>query len=406
MTSALTIADQGYEVYLIEKEEVLGGNLRNIYWTLEDHDVPPFLRALIEKVEKHPKIKVYKKAQIDKVEGYVGNYKTTLKNGSTKLEIEHGIIIVATGAEELKPTEYLYGKDDRVMTQLELEKQLAHGVNFGKKTIAMIQCVGSREEKRPYCSRICCTDAIKNALKIKERYPNAEIYILYRDMRTYGFKEMLYEKARDKGIIFIRYNEEEKPKVKKGKNGLEVEVRDLILNEQLLVHADYLVLSPAIVPRPGNVALAKLLKVPLNEDQFFLEAHVKLRPVDFATEGIFLAGLAHSPKSIKETITQAYGAVSRALTIISKNTYQTDAPIACVDKELCSGCGVCETTCPYGAIEMYTEKKDGRDIRLSKVLETVCKGCGSCTAACPSGAIDQKGFKRIQISSMIDAATT
>jgi heterodisulfide reductase subunit A-like polyferredoxin/siroheme synthase (precorrin-2 oxidase/ferrochelatase) len=404
MTSALTIADQGYDVYLVEKEDVLGGNLRDIYWTLEDHDVPPFMRSLIEKVEKHPKIKVYKKVHIEKVEGYIGNYKTTLKNGSAKLTIEHGVIIVATGAEEFKPTEYLYGKDDRVMTQLELEKQLAHGVNFGKKTMVMIQCVGSREEKRPYCSRICCTDAIKNALKIKERHPNAEVYILYRDMRTYGFKEMLYEKARDKGIIFIRYNEEEKPGVKKGKNDLEVEVRDPILNEKLLIHADHLVLSPAIVPRPGNVALAQLLKVPLNEDQFFLEAHVKLRPVDFATEGIFLAGLAHSPKSIKETIAQAYAAVARALTIISKDTYATDAPIASVNEDLCSGCGVCETICPYKAIEMETKEKEGRKIRVSRIIEGVCKGCGSCTAACPSGAIDQKGFKREQILSMIDAA--
>jgi heterodisulfide reductase subunit A len=268
----------------------------------------------------------------------------------------------------------------------------------------MIQCVGSREEGRPYCSRICCTGAIKNALKLKEIYPESNIYILYRDMRTYAFRETYYEKAREKGIIFIRYKKDKKPIVKKGKKDLEVETNDLILGEKLKLHADYLVLSPAIVPRTENVEIAQKLKVPLNDDKFFLEAHVKLRPVDFATEGIFLAGLAHSPKSFNETIAQAYGASARALTIITKDKYYTDAPIASVDEELCSGCGLCEKICPYGAIEMITEIQDGKNKRVSKVLEGVCKGCGSCVSTCPSGAIEQKGFKREQILSMIDAA--
>ncbi len=404
MTTALSIADQGFKVYLVEKDKELGGNLRNLYWTLEDYDIRPYMRSIVEKVEKHPKIKIYKKAQVDKVEGYIGNYKTTIKNGTAKLTVEHGVIIVATGAEEYKPTEYLYGKDNRVITQLELEKKLANGQDFAKKTIVMIQCVGSREDDRPYCSRICCTDAIKNALKIKERNPDAEIYILYRDMRTYAFRESYYEKARQKGVIFMRYSKDKKPKVKTGSKDIDVEVKDIILGENLLIHADQLVLSPAIIPRTENVELAQKLKVPLNEDNFFLEAHVKLRPVDFATEGIFLTGLAHSPKSINEAIAQSYGAASRALIIISKNKYYSDAPIAKVDEELCSGCGVCEKICPYNAIEMSTEIKDGKTKRLSKVLEGVCKGCGSCVSACPSGAIEQKGFKREQIISMIDAA--
>ena len=404
MISALSIADQGFEVHLVEKEKELGGNLRNIYFTLEDYDVKPYMKSIIERVEKHPKIKVYKKARVEKVDGFVGNYATTIKNSTAKLKIEHGIILVATGAEEFKPDEYLYGKDNRVMTQLELEKKIVTGSSFSKKTIVMIQCVGSREKGRPYCSRICCTDAIKNALKIKEKNPDAKIYIIYRDMRTYAFSETYYEKAREKGIIFVRYNKDKKPKVKKGKNDLEIEVKDLILDEKLLVHTDYLVLSPAIIPRAENVELAQKLKVPLNEDNFFLEAHVKLRPVDFATEGIFLAGMAHSPKSITETIAQAYGSASRALTIISKDKYYTDAPISCVDEDLCSGCGVCEKTCPYGAIEMITETENDKTKRLAHVLEGVCKGCGSCVSACPSGAIEQKGFKREQIISMIDAA--
>ncbi|PNX51906.1 MAG: 4Fe-4S ferredoxin [Thermoplasmata archaeon M8B2D] len=404
MTSALSIADQGFEVFLVEKEKELGGNLRQIYWTLEDYDIQPYLRSIIEKVEKHPKIKVYKKAHIDKVDGFIGNYETTIKNGTAKLTIKHGVIIIATGAEEYKPTEYLYDKDSRVMTLLELEKKIASNQSFRNKNIVMIQCVGSREEGRPYCSRICCTDAIKNALKLKEKYPESNIYILYRDMRTYAFRETYYEKAREKGIIFVRYKKDKKPKVKKGKKDLEVELDDLILGEKLKLHADYLVLSPAIVPRTENIEIAQKLKVPLNDDNLFLEAHVKLRPLDFATEGIFLAGLAHSPKSFNETIAQAYGASARALTIISKDKYYTDAPIASVDEELCSGCGVCEKICPYGAIEMITENQGGKTKRLSKVLEGVCKGCGSCVSACPSGAIEQKGFKREQIISMIDAA--
>jgi len=406
MMSALTIADQGFKVFLVEKEEMLGGNLRRIFWTLEDHDVQPYMRSIIEKVEKHPNIKIYKKAQIGSVEGYVGNYTTTLKNGSAKLKLEHGVIIVATGANELKPDEYLYGKDQRVKTQLELEECLAKGDIFDKKTVVMIQCVGSRDDQRPYCSRICCTDAIKNALKVKERHPTADIFILYRDMRTYGFRETYYEKAREKGIIFIRYDKDKKPEVKTGKETIDVTIRDPIINEKIVLHADTLVLSPAVIPPQENVALAQMLKVPLNEDNFFLEAHVKLRPVDFATEGIYLAGMAHSPKSIGETIAQAYAAASRALRIISKDTYSTDAPIAEVNEDLCSGCGVCLSICPYNAIEQITKTEDGEEKRVSHVLEGVCKGCGSCAAACPSNAIEQKGFKQVQISSMLDAAMT
>lgn len=407
MTSALAIADQGFEVYLVEKEKTLGGNLRNIHWILEDRDIPTYLHNLIEKVEKHPNIKIYTKAQIANVDGYIGNYSTTLKNGSAQLKLDHGVAIVATGAEEFKPTEYLYGKDKRVMTQLEFEDTIAKNTKFNKKTIVMIQCVGSREKDRPYCSRICCTDAIKNAIKVKEKHPDAQIFILYRDMRTYAFRETYYEKAREMGIVFVRYDKDKKPKVSKGKRSLDIETYDMILNEKLLLHADYLVLSSAIIPREGNSTLAKHLKVPLNADNFFLEAHVKLRPVDFATEGIYLAGMAHSPKSIGETITQSYAAASRALTIISKDTYVTDAPIAEVNEDLCSGCGVCLSTCPYSAIEQVTKKGEKEEeIRVSHIIEGVCKGCGSCVAACPSGAIEQKGFKRIQISSMVDAAVS
>ena len=406
MNVALSIADQGYEVFLVEKEKELGGMARRIHWTIDNDDVQKYVQNLIDKVEKHPKIKIYKNANIENIEGYIGNYKTKIKNQKISLELEHGVIIVTTGAEESKPDEYLYGKDKRVCTQLDLEEKLAKETSFKDKTIVMIQCVGSREKNRPYCSRVCCNDTIKNAIKLKEKNPSSQIYILFRDMRTYGLNEKYYEQARENGIIFIRYAPEEKPIVKKGKEDLEVEIRDIILNEKLILHADNIILSPAIIPRKENEELAKLLKVPLNEDKFFLEAHVKLRPVDFATEGVFLAGMAHSPKSISESISQAYAAASRALTIISKDIYTAQATVAVVDEDLCCGCGICEATCPYGAVERETKIINGKERLVSHVTEGLCKGCGSCTSACPAGAIEQKGFKRNQILSMIDSAST
>jgi heterodisulfide reductase subunit A len=400
MISALTIAEQGYEVFLIDKEDRLGGNLKNIHYTIQNKNIQNFLDSIIKDVENNPLITIYKNAHIENIEGYVGKYKTTVKNSTAALEIEHGVIIVATGAEEYKPREYLYGKDERVITQLELEKQLAKGTDYNKKTIVMIQCVGSRDDEHQFCSRICCTEAIKNALKLKQDNPDAEIYILYRDMRTYGFREKFYEEARSKGIIFIRYDLDEKPVVKKGKKDLDVTIRDRILDEQLLIHADVVVLSPAIIPQKDSVELAKQLKVPLNEDGFFLEAHVKLRPVDFATEGVFLAGMAHSPKSIGESIAQAYGATARALTIISKDKYKTEAAIAQVNEDLCRGCGFCVNACPYDAIELKDLDRYGQ--KVASVNEALCKGCGSCSATCLNGAICHLGFTDAQILSMID----
>jgi len=397
--SALTIAEQGYEVHLIEKEKVLGGNLNNIYYTFKRKNIQNYLKSIIKKVETNPKIKIYKNAQIEKIDGFVGNYKTTIKSGKASLEIEHGIVIVATGAEESKPKEYLYGTDKRVVTQLEIEKQLATGANFNKKTIVVIQCVGSRNDEHPYCSRICCVDAIKNTLKIKEKNPEAVIYILYRDVRTYGFAETFYEKAREEGIIFIRYDTDEKPKVKKNKDGIEVEIQDRILDETLSINPDILVLSPAIIPRDGNEELAKLLKVPLNEDGFFLEAHAKLRPVDFATDGIFLAGMAHSPKSIDESISQAYAAAARACTLLSKEQVNIEPIVSSVDETKCIGCGLCVSLCPSNAIEL--KLKEGG--KKAETISASCKGCGICGASCPQQAITMKHFRNKEIVAQIDA---
>ena len=394
MVSALAIAQQGYDAYLIEREAELGGNMKRIHYDLEDVDVQGYLKSLIQKVENNPQIQVYKGAEIESIEGFVGNYKTALKGGA---ELEHGVVIVSTGAEELKPNEYMYGQDEKVVTQLEFEELITKGQDLSGNTIVMIQCVGSRDDQHAYCSRVCCTDAIKNAIKVKKQHPDANVFILYRDMRTYGFKEIYYEQAREMGIIFVRYDKDKKPIISKGQDGLEVMVKDHILNEDMLLNTDYLVLSPAIIPREDSEELAKHLKVPLNSDGFFLEAHVKLRPVDFATEGVFLAGMAHSPKNITETISQAYAAAARACTIISKDKFITEATIASVDDARCVGCGLCVEACPYSAIEL-TEKG------IAEVNSALCKGCGLCNATCRSGAIQQRGFDDHQIISMIKGA--
>ncbi|MGA1841032.1 MAG: FAD-dependent oxidoreductase [bacterium] len=453
MTAALEMAAQGFEVNLIEKEARLGGNLRNLYFTVEGSEVQDHLRTMIEKVEDNPLIHVYKKAKIENIEGYIGNYKTRFKIDPTPpglpetdteqhsqhskgpgfkvqdseiREIEHGIIIVATGTRESIPREYLYGKNKRVLTQLEFEKWLSEERsgegsvektdNHYPETVVMIQCVGSRESDHPYCSRVCCTGAIKNALKLKEKHPETNVFILYRDIRTYGAREKYYREARDKGVIFIRYDKDHKPKVQYAEdcnpevesksnirsrdNRMEVKIKDPILDRDLLLETDLLVLSACMIPSEGTQDLARMLKVPLNSDGFFLEAHMKLRPVDFATEGIFMAGTCHSPKSIDETISQSIAAVSRACTIISKDTYEAEAAIASVNEDICAGCGICKAVCSYGAIEIITEGEKHK----VKVTDAVCKGCGSCVAACPSGAMEQKGFKSGQILAMVDAA--
>jgi len=415
MVSALSIAEQGFEVVIVERENELGGNLRNLYYTAAGEDVQEYLNSLIEKVENNPRIKVLKGATVENIEGYIGNYKTTIatENRESKMEIEHGIVVVATGAEESKPKEYLYGEDERVITQLELEKRLVEVEKIletkGKKPISeiqklksvvMIQCVGSRDDEHPYCSRVCCQEAVKNAIKLRKLNPKTNIYVLYRDIRTYGFFEEYYQKARDDGVVFIRYEKEEKPVVEKNENGLEVKVRDIILGSQLIINPDLVVLAPAIIPRDDAVSISQMLKVPLNENKFFLEAHVKLRPVDFATEGVFLAGLAHSPKTIDESISQAKAAAARACTIISKDKYEAEATISSVNEDICAGCGVCVSVCPYDAPELIT--KGGRVV--SHVNEALCKGCGSCACACPSGAIEHLGFKVKQTLAMLEAA--
>lgn len=418
MVSSISLAKQGFEVFLVEKEDELGGNLRHIYQTIEGRDVQEFLRRTVERIKQSKLIKTFTGASIESVAGCIGNYETEilLADGSRKT-IKHGVVIAATGAREYEPQEYYYGKYKNVVTQKELEEILVAGTNGRSKTVpeedhrdimpavddissvVMIQCIGSRDNSHAYCSRICCSQAVKNALKLIEINPKVNIYILYRDMRTYGYKEDFYRKAREAGVVFIRYDEDSKPELITDNGRLNMSVLEPILQERIKLSPDIVVLSTGIEPNKENERLAKILKVPLNDEGFFLEAHVKLRPVDFATEGVFVAGMAHSPKCIDETISQAEAAVARAVTIIANEKYYAEAVISHVDEELCAGCGICSSLCAYEAIEIVTEAEK----RKSKVNEALCKGCGTCVAACPSGAMDQYGFTKKQIMAMVDA---
>ena len=401
MTAALELAKQDFEVHLVERESELGGHLRKIHYLLGDnYDPKQKLDSLVKAVTENSKIHVYKCAEVADIYGFVGNFKSKIREQDGKeKEIEHGIVIVATGAAEYKPKEYLYGKDHRVMTQHELEEKIAEG-KFKADSVLMIQCVGARNEERPNCARICCGQALKNALKIKESNPETEVYVLYKDMRAYGFKEDYYRDAAMKGVLFINYEDERKPEVTCKDGQLAVKFWEPVLKEEVEVKPDIVVLSAATVPNDDNKHVAELLKVPLNKDGFFLEAHMKLRPVDFATEGVFLCGMAHSPKYIDESIAQACAAAARATTVLSKKTLEMEGIVANVSEDLCSGCRVCEYLCPYGAVEM--KDKEGKTV--AHVIEALCKGCGACGTACPTKAITMGHFTTDEILAQIKAA--
>jgi len=401
MTAAIEIAKQGFEVHLVEREKELGGHLRDIHYLLErDEDPKEKLDSLVRVVLENDKIHVYFESEVEDISGFVGNFKAKIRghNGEER-EVDHGIVIVATGATEYKPTEYLYGQSPRVLTQHELEEKLANG-QFNAKSVVMIQCVGARNEENPNCSRICCGQAIKNALKIKEVSPETEVYVLFKDMRAYGFKEDYYREASTKGVIFVNYEDERKPRVTNEYGQLKMTFWEPVIKEEVQLEPDFVVLSAATVPNPDNKRVAELLKVPLNKDGFFLEAHMKLRPVDFATEGVFLCGMAHSPKYIDECIAQACAAASRATTILSKLTLEMEGIIANVTEDLCSGCRICEHLCAYGAIEM--KEKDEK--LVAHVIEALCKGCGVCGTACPTKAINMGHFTTDEILAQIKAA--
>ncbi len=390
MTAALNVAEQGYAVHLIEKEGQLGGNLAKLHHKEGGRKPREFMNELIGKVRDTEKITVHLNTQVLDVAGFVGNFKVKTTDG----EIETGTIIVATGANEYRPSEYLYGQDSRVITQLELERQLDDQTLKAKKVV-MIQCIGSRNEKVPYCSRVCCSNAVKNAIDIKKQSPSTDVYVLHKDIRTYGFREDLYREAGELGVSFLRFPEDAMPTVGNNAGQLEVTSFDTVLKEDVMIKPDLLVLSVGVRPNEGNEALAMMLKVPLSKDRFFLEAHMKLRPVDFATEGVFLCGLAHSPRFIDETISQALGAAARATMVISKDEIEVEGITATVNANRCTGCELCIQVCPFGAIDKIDNK--------AKVNEALCKGCGTCNAVCKSGAIQQKGFQDEQLIEAIDA---
>jgi len=406
MTSALSLANQGFEVYLVERDLELGGVARKIHFTLEGLDVQAYVNGLVNKVYRHPLLHVSTDATITTVSGYVGNFTTTMKAGWMAKEIRHGIAIIATGAEEYKPTEYLYGKEDGVLTQLELGERIARGEErvIHSQCLVMIQCVGCRNEERNYCSRVCCGHSVKNALKLKEINPRMDIYILFRDMRTYGLAEDSYREAANRDVKFIRYEPESKPQVEAVEEGghrfLRVTVADPVLGQKLEIDADLLALAAAVVPSATNAELSRFFKVPLNPDGFFQEAHVKLRPVDFAAEGVFLCGMAHYPKHIAETISQAYGAAGRAATILSKDSVTASGAVCEVKESDCVSCGVCLSVCACGAIE-FRGTPQGKKAWVNSVL---CEGDGLCTAKCPTGAIQLKHFTDEELVAQIDTA--
>jgi heterodisulfide reductase subunit A2 len=406
MTCALSMANQGHEVTLVERDADLGGMARRLHYTLEGMDVQAYLGDLVRQVYKDPLIHVYTDAIITEATGYVGNFVTKVKSGRGLAEIKHGAAVIAIGADEYKPTEYLYGEDERVVTHLELEEQIAKGGErlISSKTLVMIQCVGCRNEDRNYCARVCCSQAVKNALKLKEINPEMDIYILFRDMRTYGFREDYYREASENDVKFIRYEPEDKPQVEAIEEGgrpvLRVTVVDPILGQKLAIDTDYLSLAAAVIPPSGNREISELFKVTLGPDEFFKEAHVKLRPVDFATDGVFLCGTAHYPKHIPEAINQAYGAAGRALTLLSHDIVTVSGSVCEVDEKKCMGCGACISACTYGAIE-FRETRQGKKAVVNPVI---CKGDGLCNSKCPTGAIFLKHFTDEEFMSQIDAA--
>ncbi|MGO9586939.1 MAG: FAD-dependent oxidoreductase [Limisphaerales bacterium] len=417
MTAALALADQGFNVHLLEKSDRLGGTLHDIHNTFEHDDIAVFTRGLIDRVQKHPHIKSYLEAEITGIKGHIGKFHVTLAKGGASFEVAGGAIIVATGAQAAKTTDFLYGNSDRVLTQVELEQRLhdktwlAPWSNEDNKpakpgvadystgqakgqNIVMIQCVGSRNEKHPYCSRICCSMAVKNALDIKKLDPDANVYVLYRDIRTYGFREIYYQQAREAGVVFIRYSPDAPPQVTDN-NGLVVTLKSPDLPDTLAIEADNVVLSTGVeVDLKNNKRVSDMLKVPLNADGFYVEAHMKLRPVDFATEGVFLCGLAHSPKFIDENISQARAAAARAATVLSKTQLDVSAQVSYVDQQKCISCMTCVTVCPYTAPFC---NKDGK----GQIEAAKCMGCGICAAECPARAIQLHHFETDQFEVMI-----
>jgi heterodisulfide reductase subunit A len=400
MTAALAIADHGYRVSLVEQTEELGGNLRLLHRTIGGNSPQELLEDTISRVEKHPLIDVYQKAKLMNSRGVVGRFSTIIeKEDGAGETLEHGVIVMATGGQEAETKEYAYEESDHILTQHQLEQKIFEGAldHANLKTVAMIQCVGSREEPRNYCSRICCTSALKNALYIKEQSPETHVYILYRDIMAYGFLETYYTQARKAGVIFIQYEVGEKPQVKVENGRVRISVADPILGREVDLNTDLLVLSTGVVPSDVK-GIADMFGLEVNEDGFFQEADSKWRPVDFIKEGIFMAGIAHSPRSVTESIAMAEAAAQRALRILSSERLAAGKIVAEVRHALCSLCERCISSCPYEA------RRHEEDLEKIVVDELMCQGCGSCAMVCPNSASVLRGFRDQQVFEIIDAA--
>ena len=400
MAAARTLSAQGYHTFLIERNESLGGQARLLYETWQGEDIQQNLAKMIDDVQSDDKIRVFLKTEIKKVDGFVGNFETTVQMDGKEETLKHGVTIIASGASEFKPDEHLYGKDTRVLTGLELDQKFIENDSSIQqmKSAVFIQCIGSRIPERPYCSKTCCTQSVKNALKLKELNPEMDIFVLHRDIRTYGLREDLYRDAREKGIQFLRYDFDKELTVDEDKEDIRIRFTDTTIRRKMEIRPDLLVLATAMVPQKEN-PLAQMFKVTLNDDGFFMEAHVKLRPVDCATDGVFICGLAHAPKPVDESIAQAQAAATRAVTLLAKETIQVSGTIAEVNPVFCSSCGVCVEICPYSAPSFVEEGPFAGRAGINPVL---CKGCGLCVASCRSGAINLKGFGTDQIMAMIN----
>ncbi|MGD8659564.1 MAG: FAD-dependent oxidoreductase [Desulfobacterales bacterium] len=399
MAAAKSLANQGYETHIIERSPQLGGQALNLYKTVTGDEIQPKLSGLIAEVEKNNNIHVHLDTSLSKVEGFVGNFEATLSSNGSKETLDFGVAVMATGAAPLKSDEYHYGDDPRILSSLELDKKFIDQDPSLKKlnTAVFIQCVGSREPHRPYCSRVCCTHSIDNALQLKKLNPDMNIIILHRDIRTYGEREYLYKEARAAGVIFIRFSPDKKPEVVLKDGKVLVNTHDPILGRDVQIETDLLSLATAVIPNRDE-QLANFFKVPLNDDGFFVERHAKLGPSEFATDGVFLCGLAHYPKPIDESVAQGRAAASRAITLLAQKTIHTSGMVAETAPAMCSQCGVCVSVCPYAAPFLAEEGPWTGRAQINPVL---CKGCGLCVASCRSGAIQLKGFDNDQIFSQI-----
>jgi heterodisulfide reductase subunit A len=401
MTTALSLSKQGYNTHVVERSDALGGQAVKLFRTAKGENIQERLAQLISEVNSDSKITVHLNTNLTDVQGFVGNFDSTLTTNGNAIALKHGVAIMATGAYPYQPTEYSYGKDPRIVTSQELDKKFIDNdpsINNVKSAV-FIQCVGSRNPERPYCSRLCCTHSVENAIELKKRNSDVNVYVLYRDIRTYGEREYLYKEARELGVIFIRHSSDRLPQLTLDGGKIMIKTTDHVLHRPLEIEADLVSLATAILPYRDET-VAQFFKLPMNDNGFFVERHAKLGPSEFATDGVFLCGMAHYPKPIDEAVSQAKAAASRAITLLARETIHTSGQVASVNTALCSSCGVCVSVCPYSAPSFI---EDGRDAGKAKINPVLCKGCGLCVGSCRSGAINHRGFDTDQIFAQLYA---